>query len=148
MNTAIEMPETPLQIPPTRCVIIINNELPAGRAANAAAVIALTVGARHPILVGEPLIDATGYEHPGLIPIGITILSASPDELSKIRQKGLATGCDIVDFPQEGQQTKDYQAFRNAVAALSPESIRYVGVGLVGQKKIISKIVSDLCLLR
>ena len=36
-----------------RCVMILQNDLAPGKAANAAAVIALTLGQRHPALVGE-----------------------------------------------------------------------------------------------
>lgn len=133
---------------PSRCTIVVDKNLPAGWSANAAAVIALTIGQRHPLLVGEPLIDASGFNHPGLIPIGIAILSASQEELPEIRRKGLETGCDVVDFPVEGQQTTNYQMFREAVAAARPESIHYAGVALVGQKKEISKIVSHLGLLK
>ena len=75
------------------------------------------------------------------------MLAAARDELPAIRERALATGCDVIDFPVEGQQTKDYQTFRDAVAVLTPEAISYTGVALVGQKKEISKIVGKLDLL-
>ncbi len=138
---------TTLPEAPTRCVIVVDRELTGGRLANAIAVIALTVGQRHPVLVGEPLVDATGFAHPGLIPLGVTMLAAAQEELAAIRRQGLAAGCDVVDFPVEGQQTKDYQTFRQAVAGLEPAALRYTGVALVGQKKAVSKIVGKLALL-
>ncbi len=137
-----------LQTTPTRCVIVVDEALPVGQTANAAAVMALTIGQRHPVLVGEPLVDGSGFNHPGLIPIGIAVLAASQQELSEIRQKGLQIGCDVVDFPIEGQQTKNYQTFREAVAVIEPQSLRYVGVSLIGQKNEISKIVGRLKLLK
>lgn len=85
-----------------RCVIVVDRDLPRGRLANAVAVIALTVGQRHPVLVGAPLVDGAGFAHPGLIPIGVTMLAASRDELPAIRRQALATGCDVVDFPVTG----------------------------------------------
>lgn len=133
---------------PTRCVIVVDAALPPGRAANAAAVIALTIGARHPALVGSPLIDASGFEHPGLIPIGIAVLSAPQAELNALRLKGFDAGCDVVDFPLQGQQTTDYQAFKDVVRDVSSDDLRYVGVALVGEKKPISKIVVKLGLLQ
>lgn len=134
--------------PPTRCVIVMDKDLPVGRSVNAAAVTALTVGERHPVLVGEPLIDGSGFAHPGLIPIGIAVLAATQDELREIRRKGLEVGCDVIDFPVEGQQTTNYQAFREAVSVIPPEEMKYVSVALVGQKKEISKIVGKLGLLK
>ncbi|WP_410014266.1 DUF2000 domain-containing protein [Sodalis sp. C49] len=133
---------------PERCVIVVDSELPAGRAANAAAVIALTVGQRHPALVGLPLVDASGCEHPGLIPIGITVLAADRATLSALRDKGAGSGCDIIDFPVQGQQTTDYAAFREAVAHVATEELQYVGLALVGERKPISKIVAKLGLLK
>jgi hypothetical protein len=133
---------------PQRCVIVIDNELPAGKAANAAAVLALTVGQRHPALVGEPLVDASGCAHPGLIPIGIAVLAASQDALATIRDKAIAASCDVVTFPVQGQQTTDYAAFRDAVAIVETGDLRYVGLALIGDKKPVSKAVANLGLLK
>jgi hypothetical protein len=147
MEFKSETPGTLLPTLPTRCVIILDQDLPAGRSANAAAVIALTIGKRHPALAGEPLVDASGFNHPGLIPIGIAILAAAQAELPEIRQKGVLAGCDVVDFPVEGQQTTDYETFREAVAALEPGALHYLGIALIGQKREIGKIVGRLKLL-
>lgn len=132
---------------PTKCAIILDRELPNGRLANACAVIALTIGQRHPGLVGGALVDATGCEHPGLIPIGITVLAASQDDMRALRQSGLESGCDIVTFPVQGQMTKNYPEFQEAVARSEPAALQYVGIALIGQKKAINKIVSKLALL-
>jgi hypothetical protein len=133
---------------PERCVIVLANDLPVGRAANAAAVIALTVGQRHPGLVGAPLIDASAVEHPGLIPIGITVLAAASADLASIRDKGLQAGCDLIDFPAQGQQTTSYAALREAVAQVATSDLRYVGVALVGPRDPVRKIVGTLLLLK
>jgi len=132
---------------PDRCVIVVDSALPPGLAANAAAVVALTIGQRHPGLVGAPLVDASGHSHPGLIPIGIAVLGATQDELSAIRQKGADAGCDIVDFPVQGQQTTNYAAFREAVAGVPAPDLRYVAVALIGERKPLGKVVSKLGLL-
>jgi hypothetical protein len=42
---------------PERCVIVVHKDLSVGHAANAAAVVALTLGQRHPALVGEPFVE-------------------------------------------------------------------------------------------
>lgn len=138
----------PVPALPARCVIVVDAALPAGLAANAAAVIALTIGARHPGLVGEPLVDASGLAHPGLIPIGIAVLAASQDDLVALRGRAAEAGCELVDFPVQGQQTTNYAAFRDAVAAVPTAELRYVGVALVGEKKPISKLVANLALLK
>lgn len=133
---------------PERCIIVVDADLPVGRAANAAAVIALTVGQRHPGLVGAPLVDGSGHAHPGLIPIGIAVLAARQEELSLIRQKAVLSDCDIVSFPEQGQQTRDYAAFQHAVGQFSTADLRYAGIALIGARKPISKIVANCGLLK
>ena len=140
--TAAMLPETP-----NRCVIVMDKELGGGTLANAIAVIALSAGQRHPALVGEPLVDARGFAHPGLIPTGIPMLCAPQDELARIRQVALENECDVVAFPVEGQQTKSYEEFQAMVGQIPTEGIKYTGLALIGQKKTISKIVKKLDLM-
>lgn len=137
-------PDTPLP-EPQRCVVVVNESLSPGKASNAAAVVAFTLGQRHGALVGAPITDAGGGAHPGLIPIGIPILRASTAQLAALRQRA-AGACDLVDFPREGQQTMDYEAFRQAVAKCSPESLEYLAIGLVGARRVVSKLVGGLAL--
>jgi hypothetical protein len=133
---------------PTRCAIVVDASLPAGRAANAAAVIALTLGRRHPHLVGPDLVDACGRAHPGLIPIGIAVLAASAAELNALRAKALKDGIDVVDFPSQGQQTTDYAKFGALVRQVPTEALIYVGVGLYGARKAVGRIVGRFSLLK
>ncbi len=143
MSLALDdMPE------PMRCVVVIDAALPPGPAANAAAVLALTMGQRQPHLAGEPFIDAAGNHHPGLIPIGIPVLAAPADDLARLRDKALAAGLDVVDFPSQGHQTNDYAQFRRMVAALAPDEIRYLGVMIYGERKRVGRLVGKYGLLR
>lgn len=132
---------------PKRCAIVVDQDLPAGRAANAAAVIALTLGMRHPHLVGAELVDASGFRHPGLIPIGVAVLAAPIADLKAARDKALERNMDVVDFPRQGQETNDYTDFRARVAEVAPEDLAYVGVGLYGTRKGVGRLVGRFPLL-
>ena len=131
-----------------RCAIVVAADLPAGRAANAAAVIALTLGRLRPDLVGADLVDGSGVAHPGLIPIGVAVLAAPIAELGAVRAKALARDILVVDFPLQGQQTTDYLAFSAAVAARATDTLAYAGVGLVGSRRAIGKVVGRYGLLK
>ena len=133
---------------PRRCVIVIDKALPIGRAANAAAVIALALGNRHPHLSGPDLIDASGHAHPGLIPIGIAVLAANAADLSDVRARALKRSLDVVDFPCQGQQTTDYVEFGARVREVPAEHLAYVGVGLYGPRKDVGRIVGRFPLLK
>src|SRR5215470_5934358 len=89
---------------PRRCVIVLDQALPIGRAANAAAVIALTLGNRHPHLAGPDLVDASGHAHPGLIPIGIAVLAASGQELNAARLRRRKTVSMLWIFQAKGSK--------------------------------------------
>ncbi len=139
--------QTVLPAIPDRCVMIMDKTLTGGNLANAIAVIALTIGQRHPVLVGKPLADASGFPHPGLIPIGIPMLCAEQSDLKGIRQTAIENDCDVIDFPVEGQQTKNYEEFMEMTAQIQPEDMKYTGVAIVGQKRVINKIVRKLELI-
>jgi hypothetical protein len=134
-----------VQPKPERCVIVVDEALTPGKASNAAAVVAFTLGQRHSHLVGAPLNESDGTAHPGLIPIGIPVLKATAQQLSALRQKSLAH-CDVVDFPVQGQTTTDYEAFRASIQALSGESMQYLAIGLVGPRNRIGKLVGGFAL--
>ncbi|WP_238881757.1 DUF2000 domain-containing protein [Clostridium sp. YIM B02551] len=125
---------------PTRCTIIMDKALSGGLLANAIAVIALTAGKRHPVLLGESLIDASGEAHPGLIPTGIPMLCADTEALKEIRKAALEKGCDVVDFPLEGQQTKNYEEFLATTSNIHTEDMKYLGIALIGSRKTINKL--------
>ncbi len=131
-----------------RCVAVVDDALPIGKAANAAAVMALTMGARQAHLVGEPLVDAAGNHHPGLIPIGISVLGAPATELPSLRDKARQAGLEVVDFPAQGQQTNDYAEFRRMLGETAPDQVRYLGVMVYGDRKKLSRIVGKYGLLR
>jgi hypothetical protein len=137
-----------LTVEPMRCVAVIDCTLPIGNAANAAAVMSLTMGKRQPHLAGGPLVDASGHAHPGLIPIGIPVLGAPADDLPAVRGKAVAAGLEVVDFPVQGQQTNEYAEFQRLVSETDPTALRYLGVMIYGAKKQVSRIVGRYSLLR
>jgi hypothetical protein len=131
-----------------RCVIVVDEDLPAGLAANAAAVLALTLGAREPGLVGSDFVDADSERHPGLIPIGLPVLRAASDDLAEIRRRAAADGVSVIDFPVFGQQTNDYDEFRGMVAATPTSELSYLGVALSGPRRAVGRLTGRLALLR
>jgi len=131
-----------------RCVIVVDEALPPGLAANAAAVLALTLGARQPGLAGADLVDADAETHPGLIPIGLPVLRASRDELVELRNRAAADGVAVVDFPVFGQQTNDYDEVRALVARTATADLAYLGVAISGSRRAVGRLTGRLPLLR
>lgn len=133
---------------PPRCVIVLDEALPAGLAANAAAVLALTLGATVPGLVGPELVDAHGDRHPGLIPHGLPVLAAARDALPGLRERAQSAQLGVIDFPVVGQQTTDYEELRRQVADLDAHRLSYLGVLVYGPRRAVSRVTGGLALRR
>ncbi len=133
---------------PERYVLVLDEALPPGLAANAAAVLALSIGARFPGLPGPDLVDADAAVHPGLIPMGLPVLSAPADRLGALRATAFTAGLHVIDFPTAGQQTTDYTAFAAAVAETPTAALAYLGVALCGPSRAVRKLTGGFPLLR
>jgi hypothetical protein len=131
-----------------RCVIVVDQDLPPGLAANAAAVLALTLGAREPALVGPDLVDADERVHPGLFPAGLPVLKAPPDRLVALRAGADEAGVGVIAMPRFGQQTNDYDEVRAAVARTPAAELRFAGVALYGDRRPVGRLTGNLPLLR
>lgn len=134
---------------PERCAIVLDGALGPGFAANAAALLALTLGARCPGLPGETLQDAAGHRHPGLYPTGLPILRASAAELADLHARALAVdGVGVIVLPAAGQRTTDYDAFRDAVAACDTASLEPAGMLIAGPARAVRRLTGSFGLLR
>jgi hypothetical protein len=133
---------------PERLVVVVDEALPPGLAANAAAVLAFTLGAQLPEFVGEDYRDADGGLHPGLIPVGLPILRAPGATLPGLRERALASGVAVVAFPSFGHRTNDYEEFRAFVARTPGAELRFLGLALHGPRRPVAKLTGSLALLR
>jgi hypothetical protein len=130
----------------TRCVVVVDEALAPGLAANAAAVMALTLGTKVPALVGEAFTDGAGATHPGLITTGLPVLRAAADELPALRARAVQADVGVIAFPRSGQTTTDYEHFR-ALVAETPE-LEYLGLAFYGDGKTLRRLTGSLGLLR
>ena len=130
----------------TRCVVVVDEALAPGLAANAAAVVAMTLGARVPELLGEDYEDGGGARHPGLITTGLPVLRAPAAELAALRARAVEAEVGVVGFPICGQTTTDYEAFRALVA--ETEAPEYLGLAFYGPAKTLRRLTGNLGLLR
>jgi hypothetical protein len=127
-------------------VIVVDRDLPAGRAANAAVCVAAATATGVTGLIGPDTKDAAGV-HPGLPWAGCSILGAPAAKLSAIRAKAADTlGVWVADMPTNGQGTRVYDEYLQQVGAA--DDLEYHAVSLVGPRNRIDKIVHGLPLLR
>ena len=134
-----------------KCVMILDEQLPAGLAANTAAVLGVTLGARLPDVVGGDVRDGAGRIHAGIIQFPIPILKGSPETLAALREKLYEpeyAELTAVDFSTLAQGCRTYREFTGKIAACPAEDLRYIGLALCGDKKKVNRLTGNLPLLR
>ncbi|MFG2171416.1 DUF2000 domain-containing protein [Streptomyces niveus] len=134
---------------PLKWVVVIDAELPAGRAVNAAACMAAAVGRALPGLLGDDGRDASGHLHPGLPWAGCSVLAADTATLHALREKAAAKeDVFVADMPEPAQTSRIYDEYLGLLAGTKHEDLTYHAVALVGPRNRISKLVGKLPLLR
>jgi hypothetical protein len=128
--------------------VVVDESLPAGLAANAVGVLAVTLGATLPALVGSDLRDADGGTHRGLIVQGLPVLAAPTSELTALRDRARVADLGVIDFPRHGQKTTDYDEFGDELARLPAGDITYLGLLVFGPRRAVGKLTGHLRLLR
>ena len=136
----------------TKTVIVVNDDLPAGLVANAAAVLALTLtlGRRIDGIVGPDLKDASGQVHAGITTVPLPVLRASDSVLRRIRGEVGGDGgvLLVVDFTDAAQQTRTYDEYTRRLAGTAGDDLSYLGLALHGPAKIVNRFTGSLPLVR
>ena len=133
----------------TKCVLIVDSSLTVGEQANVAAVLAMTIGAKNSEIIGTNVSTIDNISHQGITQLNLPVLTASEEVLRNIHE--LARVNDkvfLVDFTTTAQMARTYDEFSTNMSSLTEENLRYIGIGIVGDKKIVNKYSGNLKLLR
>ncbi len=132
-----------------KCVIVVDETLPIGLAANTAAILGITLGAKIPEVVGVNVLDGFGRGHLGIIEFPVPILKAPAAVMNKLRLTLYDSGYSdltAADFSDIAQSCKTYDEYIDKISAA--EDIRYFGIAVCGDKKKINKLTGNLPLLK
>lgn len=133
----------------TKCVLIICETLPTGQKANVSAVLAMTLGTHFPEIVGPDVIDADGTIHPGITQLNLPILAASEDTLKRIKESAKDNNKIFsVDFSEIAQISRHYDEYKEKLLHSHASQLLYIGIGLIGDRKMINRLTGNLKLLR
>ena len=134
-----------------KCVMIINQNLPAGVAANTAAIMGISLGKQKPQSVGPDVADKNGRDRPGIIEFPVPILKGSSENMQEIYRKLLLpefSSLTAIDFTDLAQGCKTYEEFIEKMSKSPVDSLQYLGLTLCGPKKKVNKLTGNLPLLR
>ena len=138
-----------MEIQDQKCVMVIDEALPAGIAANTAGIMGITLGRHIPEAVGPDVLDKDGRTHLGIIAVPVPILKASADKIKDIREQLYApefSDLTVVDFSDVAQSCNVYDEFIEKAA--DADEYTYYGIGICGRKKSVNKLTGSLPLLR
>lgn len=133
---------------PYKWVVVVDEQLPPGRAVNAAVCVSSATIARTRGVLGDDAVDAGGSTHPGIPWIGCTVLGAGSTRIGEVRARAAATpGVVVVDMPTQAQHTRVYDDYLFAVSRTPTADLSYYAVSLFGPRKVVDKLVKGLTLL-
>ncbi|MBI9048139.1 MAG: DUF2000 domain-containing protein [Anaerolineaceae bacterium] len=135
----------------TKCVIVADENLPAGLLANTTAILGISLGRSVPECVGEDVHDASGKVHTGIITVPVPILKGNSTKIRDLREKLFSDDfaeLTVVDFSDVAQSCTVYSDYIEKAGNTIEEEHTYLGVVIYGDKKKVNKLTGNLPLLR
>ncbi|MDR6226017.1 DUF2000 domain-containing protein [Desmospora profundinema] len=134
----------------SKCVMVIDSELPTGLIANTGAVLALTLGHQLQGIIGPKVYDADGTPHEGITTTPIPILKGNKTTIKTLRDVIHTDHPDLllIDFSNAAQTTKNYEDYTQKIAQFTKNDLQYLGIAIYGDKKTVNKLTGSLGLLR
>jgi len=131
-----------------RCTIIIDKDLPAGLAMNAASVIGISFGRTTENLVGPDMQSLDEVNYPGVIYSPLPVLLAPGDYIRELQRIAKEEGIYAMPFSALAQSCKTYDEYGERISSVSSENIELVAIGLIGPKKRITRLTGNLALYK
>jgi len=134
-----------------KCVMVIDESLPLGIIANAAAIMGITLGKKMPEVVGADVTDQDGREHLGIIEFPVPVLRGTRSDIRQIREKLYRPefqDLTVVDFSDLAQGCRTYDEFIRKMSRVPEGALQYFGVAICGPRKKVNKLTGSMPLLR
>jgi len=130
------------------CTIIIDKDLPAGLAINAASVIGISFGRTTENLVGPDMQSLDDVNYPGVICSPLPVLLAPGSYIQELQRIAKEENLYAMPFSALAQSCKTYDEYGERISSVSSENIELVAIGLMGPKKRITKLIGNLALFK
>lgn len=132
-----------------RCTIIIDKDLKAGLAINAASVIGISFGRTVENLVGPDRQSADAVNYPGVIYAPLPVLLAPGSYLSELLSAAQQDDeMYAMPFSALAQSCKTYEEYGERISAVGSDGIELVAIGLIGPRKKITRLTGSLALYK
>ena len=131
-----------------KIVIVLAAGMPAPLAANTAALLALSIGAKHPEIIGPDVPDADGLLHRGISGVPVPVLTAPGHDLPSLAAAAQTHGLDVVDFTSTAARARTYDRYTADLATTPTTALDYQGLAIIGDTTTVTSLTGALPLLR
>jgi len=132
-----------------KCTIVIDKDLPSGLAINASSVIGISFGKCIENLVGPDLKSKDNTNYPGVISSPLPVLLGQKSYILEL-QSIAETNKEIfvIPFSSLAQSCRSYDEYGTKLSMEEQKNIELAAIGLVGPKKVITKLTGNLPLFK
>ncbi|GHC80380.1 hypothetical protein GCM10007079_19290 [Nocardiopsis terrae] len=106
----------------------------------------LALGARLENSLGAAGKDADGTVHAGINPHPVPALSATGEELRRIKALADQRDLTVVGFNEVARSSCTYVEYLDRLAVTEPQELEYVGLALFGPRQDVNKLTGKLSL--
>lgn len=132
-----------------KIVMIVNNTLPKGLAANTTAVLGITLGHLNRQILGPDIPDASASVHKGITTESIPVLGADDATLKEIYTRSLDhPAINLIDFNRIAQSCRDYTEYAKELSKTRTGDLCFSGLCLSGPKRTVNSLTGELPLFR
>ena len=130
-----------------KAAIVLDETLPAGLLANAAACIATGIFSGETEPMGAQ-IEGADCTFISITKIGIPILRKGHKDFQELLTRARTNNLKTMVFTHEAQSTNNYEEYTERVKGRKLEELKVIGIGVIGEDKAVTKFAGDLPLLR
>lgn len=130
-----------------KCIIILDENLEKGFAANISSILGMSFGSAFPDLTGHAVKTADMTNVPGITRIPIPILKATKDELCNIFNSEFPVDYRVF-FGKAAMSTKSYSDYETMISTLPDSAQEVCGALIYGDKRTVNKMSGSLSLYR
>lgn len=124
----------------SKIAIVVRDDLQVWQKLNVTSFLTSGVLSTATNLTGEDYEDAAGNRYSPLLVQPVIVLSADGPTLAKIHRRALDRGARLSLYIDEMFQTGHDAANRAAVKAVRPDDMRFAGLALREERKLVDKI--------
>jgi hypothetical protein len=129
----------------TKIAIVLDDSLAVWQKANVTAFLASGLAGSDPALVGEPYGDASGNRYLPLCRQPILVYAADGAGLRRAYERAMAREVErLAIFTHDLFATAHDAANRAAVAAVAAADLRFAGIALHADRRVVDKVVDRL----